>query len=158
MAELHISGEIEGCKGFPGSNLFCEWGIAVGDSWEVLQGLERGRTQVDSARGSAFWAHPLDMHLIARGLAGWPKLHFQIWSRQKGGRAQIRGYGFCHVPATPGVHAVECSTWRPQQSAAGGIVHSGEDRFRLQTVTSGIVRLRLNVLVRNFQRYHVQLA
>lgn len=38
------------------------------------------------------------------------------------------------------------------------IVHSGEDRFRMQTVTSGTLRLRLNVLMRNFQRYHVQLA
>lgn len=79
--------------------------------------------QVDSSRGTAFWGHPLDLHLVAKvgsassdlsylartacasnacflhpversgmpqGLAGWPKLHFQVWSRQTGGRAQIR--------------------------------------------------------------------
>lgn len=79
---------------------------------------------MDSSRGTAFWGHPLDLHLVAKvgppssdlsylaaqpvhisnacffhpiersgmpqGLAGWPKLHFQVWSRQSGGRAQIR--------------------------------------------------------------------
>lgn len=79
----------------------------------------------------------------AQGLSGWPKLHFQVWSRQKAGRAKIRelkhpgrgfhllnnvkepssvssrlpapgGYGFCHVPTMAGVHKVSCSTWVPQ--------------------------------------------
>ena len=34
--------------------------------------------------------HPADQSGVPQGLAGWPKLHFQVWSRQKGGRAQIR--------------------------------------------------------------------
>ena len=29
-------------------------------------------------------------------------------------RGRAGGYGFCHVPTTPGVHNVDCSTWRPQ--------------------------------------------
>ena len=35
------------------------------------------------------------------------------------------------------------------------IVHSPEDRFRLQTASSGLVHLDLNVVTRNFQRHHV---
>ena len=23
------------------------------------------------------------------------------------------GYGFCHVPTVPGIHKVECVTWKP---------------------------------------------
>ena len=25
----------------------------------------------------------------------------------------LDGYGFCHVPTVPGVHDVDCVTWRP---------------------------------------------
>lgn len=38
------------------------------------------------------------------------------------------------------------------------IVHSPEDRFRLQTCSSGCVNLELNVVTRNFQRHHVLLS
>lgn len=173
MAELHLSGQIAHATGFPGNNLFCEWGLAISESWEVLQGSERGRTQVDAANGAATWAHPIEIHLLAKGLSSWPKLHFQVWSRLSNGGVQIRGYGFCHVPTTPGVHSVACSTWRPlagvngssTKSVAAGdqlrydnIVHSGEDRFRLQTASSGTVHLELNLLMRSFHRHHVQLA
>lgn len=38
------------------------------------------------------------------------------------------------------------------------IVHSPEDRFRLQVVSSGVVHLELNVVTRSFQRQHVMLS
>jgi len=41
----------------------------------------------------AVWAHPLDIHLACRGLSGWPKLHFEVWSLDDGGRTDICGYG-----------------------------------------------------------------
>lgn len=53
----------------------------------------------------------------------------------------------CSKPATGG-----------DQLRYDNIVHSGEDRFRLQTASSGTVHLQLNVLTRSFHRHHVQLA
>ncbi len=38
------------------------------------------------------------------------------------------------------------------------IAFSPDDRFRLQTCSSGTVHLELNVVTRNFQRHHVLLS
>jgi hypothetical protein len=61
--------------------LAAQWGIAAGRSWELLEGLEGGQTQVDAAlcEGEpAVWGHPVDIHFACRGLSGWPRLHFQV--------------------------------------------------------------------------------
>jgi len=47
MAEVHLIGELVGGSGFPSGNLFCKWGLAVGNAWKVLEGLQEGQTQVD---------------------------------------------------------------------------------------------------------------
>ena len=47
MAEVHIIGELTGGSGFASSNLFCKWGMSVGPSWKVLEGITEGQTQVD---------------------------------------------------------------------------------------------------------------
>lgn len=28
----------------------------------------------------------------------------------------VDGYGFCHVPTVPGLHEMECVTWKPTGS------------------------------------------
>jgi hypothetical protein len=47
MAEVHLIGELVGGSGFPSGDLFCKWGLAVGNAWKVLEGLQDGQTQVD---------------------------------------------------------------------------------------------------------------
>lgn len=113
-----------------------QFGIVAGRSWELLEGLDQGQTQVDDApdgdmvvgiepamlqllspllpimhsrpgimiSGSHFatvwvqvWAHPLDMHYSCKGLAGWPKLHFQVWSQDVHGRNDICKCAFLHA-------------------------------------------------------------
>lgn len=44
---------------------------------------------------------------------GWPKINFQVYHYDKFGRAEVYGYGFCHIPSSPGTHAVDVVTWRP---------------------------------------------
>ncbi|NWQ94188.1 B9D2 protein, partial [Burhinus bistriatus] len=84
------------------------------------------------------------------------------------------GYGFCHLPATPGCHALACVTWRPrgtwrerlsQRLVGGGpqlrapeatTVAGATDRFRLRTEAAGTVHLQLGVLLRHFGRYGVE--
>lgn len=74
----------------------CEqWGVHAGRSWELIEGLDQGQTQVDCPESSgdmALWAHPIDVHYVCRGLLGWPKLHFQIWSQDIHGRNELREY------------------------------------------------------------------
>jgi B9 domain-containing protein 2 len=69
-----------------------QWGMHAGRSWELVEGLDQGQTQTDCpADGDmAVWSHPVDVHYVCRGLLGWPKLHFQIWSQDVHGRNELR--------------------------------------------------------------------
>jgi len=104
MAELHVIGEISGGSGFPSHNLYCKWSVHVEGSWSILAGLREGQTQVDNPENEDFavWSHPVDLHFTTKGLKGWPKLHFEVWHQDNFGRNEIYGYGFCHVPTSPG--------------------------------------------------------
>ncbi|XP_021474379.2 B9 domain-containing protein 2 isoform X1 [Oncorhynchus mykiss] len=174
MAELHIVGQIVGASGFPQSSLFCKWGIHTGGAWRLLSGLKEGQTQVDLPQTGdmAYWSHPIDLHYTTKGLQGWPKLHLQVWHQDAFGRCQLYGYGYCHVPSSPGHHHVRCVTWRPLGSwqeqiaqifVGGGpqlrspdIIYSGADRYRLHTVAMGSVELELGIIMRHFDKYGVE--
>lgn len=176
MAELHIIGQIIGAntEGFDNSSLFCKWGIKYGGGWKLLEGLVEGQTQVDNpATGSTcYWSHPVDVHFASKGIQGWPKFYFQVWSLDSYGRSDLGGYGFIHVPSSPGFHQLECPTWRPEGSRweefnktfLGGsllvrneqAVYSGQDRYSLQTVSAGTVRLDVHVVLRNFHKFGVE--
>ncbi|MBW00609.1 B9 domain-containing protein 2, partial [Eschrichtius robustus] len=100
---------------------------------------------------------------------GWPRLHLQVWSQDSFGRCQLAGYGFCHVPSSPGTHQLDCPTWRPlgswreqlarafvgggPQLLHGDAIYSGADRYRLHTAAGGTVHLELGLLLRHFDRY-----
>lgn len=103
---------------------------------------------------------------------GWPKLHLQVWHHDSFGRQEIYGYGFCHLPTSPGHHVLRCPTWQPVgsfreqllQTLVGGglqlrdpnIIYSGLDRYRLQTVARGVIHLDLSVILRNFEKFGVE--
>lgn len=55
----------------------------------------------------------VDVHYATKGIQGWPKIHLEVWHHDTFGRSEIYGYGFCHVPTSPGMHRVEVVTWRP---------------------------------------------
>lgn len=174
MAEVHVIGELNGGSGFPSQRLFCKWGISYGGAWKVIAGLQDGQTQVDLPGIGEFahWSHPIDLHLATKGIQGWPKLYFQVWHHDRFGRDELYSYGFCHVPTSPGFHSISCPTWRPHGTVCEEIgrfflgggpqlraldsVHSGADRFRLQTTTMGLVHLELNVILRYFDKFGVE--
>ncbi|CAH1263683.1 B9D2 [Branchiostoma lanceolatum] len=174
MAEVHVIGQIVGASGFPEHSLFCKWGVHAGGAWKILSGSREGQTQVDNPQDeqSANWSHPIDIHFSTKGLQGWPKLHFQVWHQDSYGRNELYGYGFCHVPTSPGMHSLECVTWRPagslreqisQYFIGGGpqlknpdVVYTGADRYKLTTVTMGKVQLQLGIILRNFDKYGIE--
>ncbi|KAM9800250.1 B9 domain-containing protein 2-like [Syngnathus acus] len=174
MAEVHIIGQLVGAAGFPHNSLFCKWGFHTGGAWRLLSGSKQGQTQVDDPQtgDTAYWSHPIDVHYATKGLQGWPKLHLQVWHQDSFGRCQLLGYGYCHVPSSPGHHRISCGTWRPLGSwweqlsrmfVGGGpqlrspdIIYSGADRYRLHTETMGTVKLELGVIMRNFDKHGVE--
>lgn len=113
----------------------------------------------------AYWSHPIDVLYATKGLHGWPSLHFQVWHQDSFGRSEICGYGYCHVPSSPGHHRISCVTWRPlgtweeqlvQRLIGGGhqlrnpdLIYSGADRYRLNTKAMGTVELELDIIISN---------
>ena len=105
-------------------------------------------------------------------ISGWPKIHFQVWHQDSFGRNELYGYGFCHLPTSPGIHNIECPTWRPSgtyreqvsQSFLGGgpqlknpdLIYSGADRYKLHTVAMGTIHLQLGVILRHFDKYGIE--
>ncbi|XP_067942559.1 B9 domain-containing protein 2-like [Watersipora subatra] len=174
MAEVHIIGQVQGATGFPEHSLFCKWGIHAGGAWRIINGQRHGQTQVDLPQNEAMaaWSHPIDIHYVTKGLQGWPKVHVQVWHQDAFGRNELYGYGFVHIPTSPGMHDIECPTWRPagswsehvtQHFVGGGpqlrnpdLVYSGADRYNLKTVAMGTVHLHISVITRNFDRYGVE--
>ena len=60
----------------------------------------------------------------------------EVWHHDAFGRSEIYGYGFCHVPTSPGMHKVEVVTWRPvgtvfqqAQSELGSLLFYSDHSF-----------------------------
>jgi B9 domain-containing protein 2 len=179
---LHVLGEVVGGVGFP-DGVTCrfalEAGVAGDLAWEKSEGEDAGQTQVayseeGDGADEAVWAHPLDVHFLAGSLRGWPRMTVEVWRLDEAGRMEICGYGMCHVPSTPGVHDVDIVTWRPigtplQELAAlyiGGaprlsrasyVYSRRTERHELLTTGSGTVRVRFELVMRNFPTHGVEL-
>lgn len=174
MAEVHIIGQIRGATEFPSTSLFCKWAMHAGGAWKLIAGRHDGQTHVDSPVNDdeTAWSHPLDLHYATKGIQGWPRLHLEVWHQDVHGRSQLYGYGFVHVPTSPGLHELECMTWKPvgsrqeelQSYFVGGcphlrspeLVYSGVDRYKLSTQAMGKVRVRMSLVFRNFDKYGIE--
>lgn len=118
---------------------------------------------------AAVWAHPIDVHLTTSAFQGWPKLVFQVWRVDTHMSTRVAGYGFAAVPFAAGEHELRVKLWRPMGgswvSELGArltgntpelvtddvVVRSAiADRCRLETVATGSVRVRIGVMLRNF--------
>ena len=77
-------------------------------NWWVLAGEESGETFMSRTgeRDMAHWNHPLDLHLAALSMEGWPRLELVVRGRDCFGKNQLAGYGTCLVPIKPGSHEV----------------------------------------------------
>merc|ERR1711934_732516 len=177
MAEVHMIGQLLGATGFAeDQGLYCRWGVDMGDAWRVLEGFIDGRTQIGyPGEGEmSVWEHPIDVHWASASVAGWPRIHVQVWCEDSFGRKELAGYGMGFVPTTPGEHRVEISCWKPvdasffdstKASFMGGgpvlvheaVIHQQEDRFRLVSNAVGTVVLELGLIMKDFEQHGVEL-
>jgi hypothetical protein len=109
----------------------------------------------------AVWAHPLDVHYLCRGLSGWPKLHIQVWSLDKHGRADICEQAVCRAPAwllrwsgglrlQPGGAAAAEARRRPAGSARP------PGHSPVSSCPAGPARRRLRLLPRAHRQRHLR--
>jgi len=180
MPEIHFVGEIVG-----GTDLlsdfsegaFCRYKIDCGKAWEHLDGDLIGQTHVAYCATSAIsssammpFNHPIDCHFAEAGLQGWGNIRIaiQCYRLDWCGRRILSGYGFTHLPSSPGHHShIQVPLWRPSGSPDEelnyyllGHTHAllthdpiyetaWRERCRLVTVSAGSVWLDLFVVTRN---------
>eukprot|EP00658_Telonema_sp_P-2_P019948 TRINITY_DN17846_c0_g1_i2.p1 TRINITY_DN17846_c0_g1~~TRINITY_DN17846_c0_g1_i2.p1 ORF type:complete len:351 (-),score=66.06 TRINITY_DN17846_c0_g1_i2:97-1026(-) len=118
---VHMIGEVERGTGF-GVGSFVKWTVVTGDRWELVRGVDGGRSFQDATIESqdgyqgSIWEHPIDIYYAVsqhdrRG--GWPKLLVQVFTCDFYGREELAGYGMCQIPLVPGTHELEIPTWIP---------------------------------------------
>lgn len=85
-----------------------------GSAWRIIEGDGQGQSVIASNCNlpSVDFQLPIDVHLGTVSIQGWPKLHFEIYAVNFMQNVWPIGYGFVHLPAKPGYHRLEVSTWR----------------------------------------------
>jgi B9 domain-containing protein 2 len=186
MAEVHIIGEIAEATDFSDQSLFAKWTLNAGPCWRALEGFTDGQTQLtnkleveveeedDSRCVIHPWSHPIDVHYATKGLQGWPRMDFQVWGVNWLGRCNICAYGFINMPSKAGYHELECHTWRPVGDfrrrfidyVTGQRIHlidpsdiigAGLNRHIIQSESMGTIRVKLTVVLKDFQEFGVDL-
>jgi len=156
------------------------WKVEHGKAWEHLGGELMGQTQISycEARDAEYlpFNHPIDLHFAEAGIQGWgaPRIAMQCYRMDWHGRRLLSGYGFAHLPTTPGLHRIEVCMWRPTGSpeqemdafllgrTPALVSHepiyesAWKDRSRLVTVPSGKIFLDLFVVTRYLNKHDVE--
>lgn len=176
LPEVHFVGQITGGTGLIADlseGATCRWKVDAGKAWELLGGDGLGQTQVAYCRHrdseTVPFNHPIDLHFAQAGLQGWgaPRVSLQVYRVDLYGRKLLQGYGFEHLPMTPGVHRLEVNLWRPsgtpEQELDSYILgrtpalvnheplyeSAWRERCRLVTVAAGKVYVEVMVVTRN---------
>merc|ERR1712129_661596 len=179
LPEVHLIGEILNGNGFSSRNAFAKFTIESGDEWDCAGGDESGQTQVDYPRlftmkKRYIWNHPIDLHYFIKSIQGWPKIVFEVGNIDEYGAKQVFGYGVCHLPTSSGMHEIECPIWRvvgstlqeaysffldikPQLRDTKLICQTAqEDRQKICTVSVGSIKMKIGVLLRNFNKFNLE--
>lgn len=77
-------------------------------------------------QSSSDFAQPLDIHLSTASVQGWPRSLVEVYAVNVLQQSWPVGYGFVHVPSTPGTHRLEIGTWKV---APNGLWQSLRERF-----------------------------
>ena len=175
MPEIHYIGQIASCLGLikdTTEGACVRWKIDYGQSWEHLGGDIQGQTQMSYCQIKETEMlplnHPIDVHFAEAGLQGFggPRIAMQSYKMDWHGRRILLGYGFTHLPTSPGYHRLEIPLWRPSGNqeqeleafllgkTPALISHeplyesAWKERCRLVTVTAGKVFMDIYVVTR----------
>ena len=175
MPEIHYVGQISSCLGLikdPTEGACIRWKIDHGQSWEHLGGEIQGQTQMSYCQIKETEMlplnHPIDVHFAEAGIQGFggPRIAVQSYKMDWHGRRILIGYGFTHLPTSPGYHRLEVPLWRPsgnpEQELEAFLLgktpalvsheplyeSAWKERCRLVTVTAGKVFMEMYVVTR----------
>mmetsp|Transcript_69645 Transcript_69645/g.152040 ORF Transcript_69645/g.152040 Transcript_69645/m.152040 type:complete len:215 (+) Transcript_69645:54-698(+) len=141
-----------------------------------------GQTQTAyaDAAGVFVFSHPIELHYMGSRLEEWPQLHLQVLKLDAVGRIQTISFGSVSLPTSPGHSELVCRTWAPvgasllQENTNLAAATAGqssstllaaraeilsnklpEERSKMVTKRSGIVRLELDTIFRNAEPHRI---
>lgn len=170
MAEIYIIGQIARALDYSETNIYCKWSLQAGwyplnyimwdissswihlregSAWRVIEGDAQGQSVISSncILPSVDFQLPIDVHLGTASVQGWPKLHLEIYAVNCLQNVWPIGYGFVHVPAKPGYHRVEVSTWRIAPN-------TWFDSIRERFGGGSLVVSKADLIYTGLERYH----
>lgn len=81
----NTSGEVEYGSAFDthqGEGIFLEFSVQCGDHWwDVTKQAQQTQTAYPDEENCVVWNHPLDLHFATATVADWPRMNFQVGSR-----------------------------------------------------------------------------
>lgn len=93
--EIHFIGQILGGENFQTDDgLFCEMILDIGLNWDLISPPRSYQTQTSYSEKGLMnvWNHPIDLHLVANDLNGWPKALFKVWRLDSSNKIDICNY------------------------------------------------------------------
>mmetsp|Transcript_34405 Transcript_34405/g.83234 ORF Transcript_34405/g.83234 Transcript_34405/m.83234 type:complete len:201 (-) Transcript_34405:169-771(-) len=173
MPTVTVFGEVIGATGFKGRSHQAEYKFLVGEKWKCSDGTTSGTTFVADTENltgelKTVWNHPVQVQFEAEGIKGWPKLKIQVNVVDEHERTDVVGYGFCHVPMSPGTHKLEVYFTRPKGDFWSDVASSfvgGYPKYKdsdsitkskslppaHQVITTGVVNVELSVWIKGVE-------
>lgn len=149
--------------------------MILGPQWKTIEGETEGQTSTDTNRldKKSVFAHPIDLHLVSSGISLWPKLSVEVFSVNALKQFYLVASGFTFLPNIPGDHEITISTWKiapvslldsiREKFFTGGftiikkdLIRSGIERYKISTVSSGIVKVNLSLVFKNFGKFNIK--
>ncbi|KAI3633053.1 hypothetical protein MIR68_009128 [Amoeboaphelidium protococcarum] len=164
---------IKGCD-----NLYCKFGFEWGTNWNLIQGTENCITQQAQMSSVSIFGgkeavnvfnQPIDLAFTSQNVFGWPQIVISVHGPDMLQRDVVRGYGAAYLPRQSGRHTIDIPLFRPQASSflsslAGTLngqlpefkdirfLAKSRDRDLVRTVSSGYVRLQLNIIIKDLDK------
>ena len=115
------------------------------------------------------WNFPVDVTFKSTNVYGWPRIAISVYGVDFLGRDVVRGYGSALIPLIPGQHIVEVENYTPIATSVfnqalcwimgnppeffdSKFVCQGDGREVTRVQSSGIVRLKLNIVTKGMNQ------
>ncbi|KRX04795.1 hypothetical protein PPERSA_06429 [Pseudocohnilembus persalinus] len=174
---LSVSGVIESGYCNDENTLQIDYSIVCGEDWEFKDSLgqPRGISQKSSSHSlqsqDIVFNFPFQTTLATTSIYGWPQLILKVKGPDFFGRSVIKGYGSVHFPTQPGTHERTVRIYKPipmslfggffgfldgkqaEYTEADKVIARGEGRDVTRVKSVGYVKVRFEVMKRNFQNF-----
>jgi len=172
--QIMATGQVESGDFGGVDSLYCKYSYLMGKDWRIIQGVDTGISQIacknNSGESLVVWNFPIDISFTSTNAHGWPRMVLSVYGLDMLGRDVVHGYGQLHIPTQPGVYTRYVRMFKPvslswvQQITAwmfgnqaefydSKFVGQGKNRDVTRVKTSGVVKVKINVLTHGMEKF-----